>query len=52
MVQYFFEDTLSRNAQNKNAKSKQFAVEFSRFWEAEIMIFGDFWQFLAVFDFM
>ena len=44
MVQYFFEDMLSRNAENKNAKSKQFAVKFSRFWEAEIMIFGDFWR--------
>ena len=35
------EDMLSRNAENKNAKSKQFAVGFSRFLEVRIMIFCD-----------
>ena len=38
----FFEDTLARDAEKKNAKSKQFACELSRFWKAEIMIFGRF----------
>ena len=27
-----------------SAKSKQFAIEFARFWEVEIMIFSDFWR--------
>ena len=35
-----FEDLLSRNAENKSGKSKQCVAQFSRFWEAEIMIFG------------
>ena len=33
---------LSRSAENKSANSKQFAVEFSRFGEVRIMIFGHF----------
>ena len=38
--QHFFEDMLSRSAENKSAKSEQFAVGFSRLWEVRIMIFG------------
>ena len=41
-LQHFFEDMLSRSAENKSAKSKQFAVGFSRLWEVWIMIFGHF----------
>jgi hypothetical protein len=43
---------LSRSSENKGAKSEQFAVGFSIFWEVRIMILGhfggpghDFWSF-------
>ena len=39
---FFFEDILIRSAESKSASSKQFAVEFSRFVEVEIMIFRSF----------
>ena len=38
---HFLEDMLSRSVENKSAKSKQFAVGFSRFLEVRIMIFCD-----------
>ena len=40
--QHFLEDVVSRSVENKSAKSKQFAVGFSRFWEVRSTISGHF----------
>ena len=41
-LQHFFKDRLSRSAENKSAKNKQFCDGFSWLWEVKIMIFGHF----------
>ena len=41
-LQHFFKDRLSRSAENKSAKNKQFCGGFSWLWEVKIMIFGHF----------
>ena len=41
-LQHFLEDMLSRSVENKSAKSKQFAVGFSRFGKVRSMISGNF----------
>ena len=41
MFSSFFEDTLSRSAENNSAENKQFAVKLSRCCDLRIMIFGD-----------